>query len=292
MKAINSYKGKTATGTEFEVTGNFKPEFLNTDLVFTGWIILNEQKVEIKDGELRSFNVKGEKFDGIRFTWADSPAKNGKATIKITEDMQDFIAKTKKEYGVLKEEHLSHFHSFFVHGWESHEVTIDDRKLEEEAQTIAKYYEVDGITEEHIKKQFNKKIAEEKAYEEKMEKAKTKKKEEEKRINEKYQHIETEILERKTIKGGEGEDYLVTVECKNKNTGETLKFNCRNIFDFGYVINPAYSVIGGIEPGGLRDGDHWNVYRHGNVRELTNFEKDCLDLLKEKPPVFKGVRLC
>jgi hypothetical protein len=290
MKAIKTYKGKTSKNAEVEITANFKDEFLRTNLVFTGWADTGSKKIEIKDGELRTLRDKDGNFlEGIKFSCSESP--DGTASIKITEDMQDWIKEVKQGYGALQEEHFSHYHTFFVHGWESHEVTIDDRKLEDEIKQIAKYYEIDGITEEHVKEQFDKEIAKEKAREERKRIVKEKKQEEEKRINEKYQHIETEILERKTIKGGEGPDYIAIVKCKNKNTDEELKFHCRNIFDVGYVINPAYAVAEGVEPGGLRDGDYWNVYPTGKARKLTDFEKDCLDLLSEKPPVFKEVRL-
>lgn len=62
--------------------------------------------------------------------------------------------------------------------------------------------------------------------------------------------------------------------------GKSYEFDERNIFDFGRVINPFYSVSPGIISGGLakQEGDkfYWQVFRSGegwlNIREITGSE--------------------
>jgi len=107
MKAIKTYKGKTSKNAEVEITANFKDEFLRTNLVFTGWADTGSKKIEIKDGELRTLRDKDGNFlEGIKFSCSESP--DGTASIKITEDMQDWIKEVKQGYGALQEEHFSY----------------------------------------------------------------------------------------------------------------------------------------------------------------------------------------
>lgn len=87
----------------------------------------------------------------------------------------------------------------------------------------------------------------------------------------------------------------VTVQVTEKSTGESKKFYCRNIFDFGYTINPAYAVMPGLEPGGMAIKGKWQTY-DGNrgwydVRPLTDFEEGALAYLYEFPPVSDRIRM-
>ena len=75
-------------------------------------------------------------------------------------------------------------------------------------------------------------------------------------------------------------------------TGESLEFWCRNIFDFGYVINPNYEVVEGAD-GALATKDGWEIFEKGwrAAREMTEFEKKCVKYLSEFPPVSSGIRM-
>lgn len=120
---------------------------------------------------------------------------------------------------------------------------------------------------------------------------------EEKRREELRASLKCEVLE--TEKGTQGEggiDPSALVRLTDPKTGESLKFNCRNIFDFGYVVNPNYPVAEGMEPGGLDSNGYWqnfdaNKGGWNNVRELTPFEKRCIEYLHEFPPVYNGIRM-
>ena len=80
----------------------------------------------------------------------------------------------------------------------------------------------------------------------------------------KYDDMECVIVNRYTTRGEE-KDPGTLVEVRSKTTSEKLRFNCRNIFDFGYTVNPAYSVVPGQKAGGIAMKDesgawYWNLY--------------------------------
>lgn len=100
--------------------------------------------------------------------------------------------------------------------------------------------------------------------------------------------------------GEEGEDPSADVEITDSETGETARFSCRNIFDFGYVVNPLYSVGHGLKPGGLAKKNEngkwiWQDFESErswyDVRPLTPFEVKALDYLRKFSPVPTGIRM-
>jgi len=110
----------------------------------------------------------------------------------------------------------------------------------------------------------------------------------------------------KIIKKGatksEAIDPYVIVEVTDVETQEKGVFKCRNIFDFGYVINPCYPVAPGLEPGGLACRDkktgkwyweHFDVEKRkwNTVREMTEFEKKAYQYLKKFPPIYPDIRM-
>ena len=109
----------------------------------------------------------------------------------------------------------------------------------------------------------------------------------------------------KVIKKGatrsEGLDPYVIVEVIDPKTQEKGTFKCRNIFDFGYTINPCYPVAPGLEPGGLPRKEkgtgelYWEHFeaKRGwyKVREMTEFETKAYLYLKKFPPIFAYVRM-
>jgi hypothetical protein len=105
--------------------------------------------------------------------------------------------------------------------------------------------------------------------------------------------MQVKILKKGKIEGGDGTDYYANVEITDGV--ETLRFGCRNIFDFGYVINPLYSISEGLEPGGIQSGDYWQTIKDNegwvNVRLLTEFEKKALKYLSEFSPIDTEIRL-
>lgn len=93
--------------------------------------------------------------------------------------------------------------------------------------------------------------------------------------------MEVTILESGKEGGSEeeGPDLYANVEILDKKTGEKKQFSCRNLFDFGYVVNPLYSIDEGLEPGGMAEKDYWQIYEKGqgwvNIRKITEIEKKC-----------------
>jgi hypothetical protein len=95
-------------------------------------------------------------------------------------------------------------------------------------------------------------------------------------------------------------DPVALVRMTSREDGTALEFKCRNIFDFGYVVNPDYEVMPG-KKGGLSDVDRetgvwfWMWYESGEgwnrVREMTAFERDCMEYLGEFPPIADGIRM-
>ena len=113
----------------------------------------------------------------------------------------------------------------------------------------------------------------------------------------------------KVIKKGatrsEGLDPYVIVEVIDPKTQEKGTFKCRNIFDFGYTINPCYPVAPGMEPGGVArkekgTGELYELYwehfddqkrKWYTVRKMTEFEKKAYLYLKKFPPISAYIRM-
>ena len=106
--------------------------------------------------------------------------------------------------------------------------------------------------------------------------------------------IQVKILKQGKENGGEGPTYYANVEITDPKTKEKLQFSCRNVFDFGYIINPLYEVIKG-KQGGIEHDGKWEIYNKENdsydIRELTEFETRCLKYLKKFPPVYTGTNM-
>lgn len=135
--------------------------------------------------------------------------------------------------------------------------------------------------------------------------------------------MNVKVLKEGKISGGDGPDYYADIEITDPATGESAKFCCRNIFDFGYVVNPAYAVAEGLEPGGLArkvkkseldstitayavagievgeaEEDEvwcWQDYHTEKgwyvVRPMTMFEVKAYQYLHKFSPVCKGIRI-
>lgn len=88
-----------------------------------------------------------------------------------------------------------------------------------------------------------------------------------------------------TDEGGRTKMYTHTITFHD---GEKLTFTERNVFDFGIVINPSYSVVPGAMPGGLCvncDGCYqWHKFNNNEgwapVRKLTKNETTALNYLE------------
>lgn len=108
------------------------------------------------------------------------------------------------------------------------------------------------------------------------------------------QSMKVEILKQGYTQGEEKDPYAI-VKITDIQTGESAQFVCRNIFDVGYVINPNFSIIEGLEPGGLLHDGKWETFEAGKgwypVREATEFEKKAVEYLHKFPPIFSGIRL-
>lgn len=107
--------------------------------------------------------------------------------------------------------------------------------------------------------------------------------------------MKVEVLKKGTENSCEGPTYYANVKITDSSTGESLNFVCRNIFDFGYVINPDYAVAEGVEKGGLENNGKWQSFngKEGwcDVRELTELEKKCINYLHKFPPVYTGINM-
>lgn len=87
-----------------------------------------------------------------------------------------------------------------------------------------------------------------------------------------------------TDEGGKTKEYIHTITFHD---GEKLTFSERNVFDFGIVINPSYSVTPGAKPGGLcldREGVlQWCEFKKNegwiSVRPLTENENTAMTYL-------------
>ena len=94
----------------------------------------------------------------------------------------------------------------------------------------------------------------------------------------------------------EADDPYVIVRVTDPKTSEALEFTCRNIFDVGYVVNPNYSVADGLEAGGIVINGKWHDFNGSKggwypVRDVTPFERRCLDYLRDFPPIYSGIRM-
>ena len=108
--------------------------------------------------------------------------------------------------------------------------------------------------------------------------------------------LKCEILKFTKGYGGEcGVDPSVLVRLTDPQTCESLEFVYRNIFDIGYVVNPNYAVAKDLKPGGLASNGKWQTFEAGkgwhDVRDLTDFEKRCLQYLDEFPPIYSGISI-
>ncbi len=108
-------------------------------------------------------------------------------------------------------------------------------------------------------------------------------------VDKRRSKMDVQIIDKGKEHSGDGPTYYTHVEITDKETGEKLKFACRNIFDFGYVINPLYPIIEGIS-GGIEIDGYWDV-ADGAGRELTDVEKRMLKYLHEFPPISTEIRM-
>lgn len=92
-----------------------------------------------------------------------------------------------------------------------------------------------------------------------------------------------EVIKKYSEAFDEGRTYITKVKITEKGTGKSLQFACRDIFDFGKVINPCYAVADG-SVGGLPVKDSWQV--EGRLIKMTDFEKKCVDFLYSYPPAW------
>jgi hypothetical protein len=119
--------------------------------------------------------------------------------------------------------------------------------------------------------------------------------EKQKEIEESKRGISCIIIKRVKGHGGEdGVDPSALVEIIIDG-GAPLRFNCRNIFDFGYVINPDFEIALGLGNGGLYNRGMWQDFKKDrgwyDVREATPEEKRALDYLYLNPPINDGIRM-
>lgn len=105
-------------------------------------------------------------------------------------------------------------------------------------------------------------------------------------------NVRMTIIRQSATQGEAGVDPCVTVDIAVD--GQTLRYDCRNIFDFGYVINPCYSIAAGIN-GGVCAGNVWMTHNanHGwrTIRALTPQEQRAIAFLSEFHPVPDAIRM-
>lgn len=120
-----------------------------------------------------------------------------------------------------------------------------------------------------------------------------------KEVLEKYDKVENITLEKGEMEYDEDGDnglpsIYYTIKFKN---GNSYKWNERNIFDFGTVYNPCFSVCEGKESGGLvkknKDGKYvFEIYENNkgwkDVRQLTDEELESYNIVKELS-IYKGI---
>lgn len=125
--------------------------------------------------------------------------------------------------------------------------------------------------------------------------------------------FEVKILKRSTKAGGEGgADPFALVRITDPKTHESAKFNCRNLFDFGYVINPEMGgmasnverfIAGNLDTEEEKQahrkehptttGWGWNRdFLDGeNWIEMTDFEIRAITYLSRFSPIATGLRM-
>jgi len=113
---------------------------------------------------------------------------------------------------------------------------------------------------------------------------------------EKQKELEVEVLDSGGGGSGEASEIWALVKVTDPQTKESLKFMCRNIFDVGLVINPAYPLAEGLSPSGLPDlqNNRWMTSTDDGKdfsREMTPFERKCVEYLHEFAPVGNYVML-
>lgn len=108
------------------------------------------------------------------------------------------------------------------------------------------------------------------------------------------------VLREYSVPAEVGRDPGARVRIRSLADGSELEFECRNIFDFGYVVNPLYPIAPGKKPGGIVnidpatkarfwmdfDGKGWQ-----RIRDLTPFESLAIAYLDEFPPIADGIRM-
>jgi len=95
---------------------------------------------------------------------------------------------------------------------------------------------------------------------------------------------------------GEEKDPYAKVKITNPITNESAQFMCRNIFDFGYVVNPDFPIVKGMEPGGmLNKENYWETFESEKgwypIRKATEFEIKAVKYLHKFPPIYLGIRM-
>lgn len=94
---------------------------------------------------------------------------------------------------------------------------------------------------------------------------------------------------------GEESDPGVQVKITDIATRETASFICRNVFDFGYIVNPDFAIEEGLEPGGLLSEGKWKTFEADKgwypVRAATAFELKAVKYLHKFPPIDKEIRM-
>lgn len=124
--------------------------------------------------------------------------------------------------------------------------------------TINQLKEIIDISKNRLKEEKNRKDL-----------AKLEKEKEEEQIKKDnyFYELESKVIE--TLETT-SEDFGVKVEIKDKNTDEKRVYFCRNIFDFGYVVN--------LEKGGF-------------ASEGDSFDKKASKFLNAFPPISKSIRM-
>ncbi len=169
--------------------------------------------------------------------------------------------------------------SFGEDGWSSNvewngDITRPTNDILAECKTLlanANYADKQNITD----KELLCKIANAKSgYAEQIEEDKQRKRKlAEKNMRRQAAEMETDL----EIIEDEGGKTIVAYHTICLQSGDKIKFQDRNVFDFGRVINPEYEITPGIR-GGLRRGDNWQTFDKEkgwiNVRQLTEAEKE------------------
>ncbi len=184
--------------------------------------------------------------------------------------------------------------TFLVVGWESHEISVDTRyDVDEQLRKIADYYS-DDMTFESAKKAYEKAIGKEEEIKEAQAEEEKAEKEKAEIMKSEKSSMNVEVI-KMNKRQSEEHDPFATVKITDPKTGESAQFTCRNIFDFGFVINPDYPLADGLEPGGILMGDNWQTWKDEggwySVRKATEFEKKATAYLRKFSPLSTSVRM-